>query len=161
WGPAVDMLLAQEEVTDIYNAEGSPGVNLSWPLLDYQNSVVDGVGGMGSGVGQGIHVRYDAFGNDLYVDGDGNPTDGNAFQSIGWTGKFHDPMSETSSLQWNGQRVYNATLATWMTQDPIGFAGDPSNLTRYVGNSPTNYVDPTGLQRPGEERIDKILRASN
>ena len=28
---------------------------------------------------------------------------------------------------------------------PLGFAGGDTNLTRYVGNSPTNYTDPSGL----------------
>src|SRR5262249_30094254 len=33
----------------------------------------------------------------------------------------------------------------WSSEDPLLFdAGDP-NLYRYVGNSPTNYTDPSGL----------------
>ena len=34
--------------------------------------------------------------------------------AIGWTGKFHDSLGETTSLQFNGHRVYNASLATWI-----------------------------------------------
>ena len=36
------------------------------------------------------------------------------------------------------------------SQDPIGFAAGDANLYRYVGNEPTLYVDPSGLQgHPG------------
>ncbi|OIQ17222.1 MAG: hypothetical protein BM556_13495 [Bacteriovorax sp. MedPE-SWde] len=31
-----------------------------------------------------------------------------------------------------------------MQKDPIGFAGGDTNLYRYVGNDPVNYVDPAG-----------------
>jgi hypothetical protein len=42
--------------------------------------------------------------------------------------------------------MYDPTVGRWLSQDPIGFkAGDP-NLYRYVGNSPTNATDPSGLQ---------------
>ncbi len=34
----------------------------------------------------------------------------------------------------------------WLSQDPAGFAAGDSNLYRYVGNSPTNATDPSGLQ---------------
>jgi hypothetical protein len=37
--------------------------------------------------------------------------------------------------------------------DPLGFAGEDANLTRYVGNAPTQYTDPTGLAR-GVANID-------
>ena len=33
----------------------------------------------------------------------------------------------------------------FVSEDPIGFAGDPSNLYRYVGNRPTDRIDPDGL----------------
>ena len=33
-----------------------------------------------------------------------------------------------------------------MSQDPIGFAAGDTNLSRYVGNTPTKYVDPSGLE---------------
>jgi hypothetical protein len=32
------------------------------------------------------------------------------------------------------------------SSSPLGFAGGQSNLTEYVGNSPTNATDPTGLE---------------
>lgn len=41
--------------------------------------------------------------------------------------------------------MYSPTLGRWIQNDPIEFeAGDP-NLYRFVGNSPTNASDPSGL----------------
>jgi hypothetical protein len=34
-----------------------------------------------------------------------------------------------------------------ISQDPIGFAAGDANQYRYVGNSPTNWVDPNGLDK--------------
>jgi RHS repeat-associated protein len=48
-------------------------------------------------------------------------------------------------LQNNRNRWYDPRLGRWTSEDPIGFAGDPSNLYRYVGNSASNGTDPFGL----------------
>lgn len=40
---------------------------------------------------------------------------------------------------------YNPTIGRWTAEDPIAFAGGDANLDRYVGNSPTNAIDPSGL----------------
>jgi uncharacterized protein RhaS with RHS repeats len=45
---------------------------------------------------------------------------------------------------------YSPNLGRWLTQDPIGYEGGDANLYRFVGNSPTNFTDPSGLlQQPG------------
>ncbi len=41
--------------------------------------------------------------------------------------------------------MYDPTVGRFLTEDPIGFEGDPSNPYRYVGNNPLNATDPTGL----------------
>lgn len=40
--------------------------------------------------------------------------------------------------------MYDPTIGRWLSEDPIGLAVD-ANPNRYVGNSPTNWVDPSGL----------------
>jgi hypothetical protein len=40
--------------------------------------------------------------------------------------------------------MYDPTVGQWISEDPIEFDAGDSNLRRYVGNSPTNFVDPDG-----------------
>jgi hypothetical protein len=37
-----------------------------------------------------------------------------------------------------------------MSEDPMGFGAGDVNLDRYVGNNPTDAVDPMGLQSGGQ-----------
>lgn len=46
-------------------------------------------------------------------------------------------------------RVYDAGAGRFVSEDWIGFAGGQANLSGYVGNSPTNFTDPSGLQIAG------------
>ena len=41
-------------------------------------------------------------------------------------------------------RPYNPETGTFISSDPIGFAGRDFNLYRYVLNNPINFVDPDG-----------------
>jgi uncharacterized protein RhaS with RHS repeats len=41
--------------------------------------------------------------------------------------------------------VYDPTVGKFLSMDPTGLVVDP-NPYRYVGNDPTNLVDPTGLR---------------
>ena len=43
--------------------------------------------------------------------------------------------------------MYDPSIGRWLTPDPIGFAGGDVNLYGFVGNAPTNYVDPSGLDK--------------
>ena len=53
-----------------------------------------------------------------------------------------------SGLLLMGQRFYDPMLARWLSEDPIGFAGG-LNQYAYVGHSPVNRVDASGLA-PGD-----------
>jgi len=44
-------------------------------------------------------------------------------------------------------RSYSPTLQRFLTEDAIGFAAGDVNLYAYVGNGPTNFVDPLGLEQ--------------
>jgi RHS repeat-associated protein len=76
---------------------------------------------------------------------------------LNYTGRYFD---EATGLQYNHHRWYDPKIGRWLSEDPIGFAGDPSNLYRYVGNGPTNVVDPSGLDAPGD-LIKCIINATN
>jgi hypothetical protein len=55
--------------------------------------------------------------------------------------------------------MLDTTTHRWLQEDPIQFKGGDPNLSRDVGNDPTNETDPTGLEevksvRDGGETID-------
>ena len=50
-----------------------------------------------------------------------------------------------SNLYHFRHRDYSATLGRWTQTDPIGFEAGDKNFYQYVGNSPGNLVDPSGL----------------
>ncbi len=59
----------------------------------------------------------------------------------------------SSSNRWND---YFPNLA--FRFDPLGFEAGDKNLYRYVGNSPTNYTDPSGLIHQGHHRVPNAVR---
>jgi len=64
---------------------------------------------------------------------------------FGFTGREND---STGSLALYNHRIrsYSPALQRFLTEDPIGFASGAVNLYAYVGNSPTNLIDPLGLE---------------
>jgi RHS repeat-associated protein len=56
--------------------------------------------------------------------------------------------------EWDGEtgqyyyraRYYDPADGRFISEDPIRFRGNDTNLNRHVGNSPTNFIDPSGLQ---------------
>jgi RHS repeat-associated protein len=57
-----------------------------------------------------------------------------------YTGHYFD-RATALSLAW--YRGYDPALGRWLGKDPIGLRGG-SNLYGYVGNDPTNFLDPAG-----------------
>jgi hypothetical protein len=51
--------------------------------------------------------------------------------------------------------MYDSAAGRWTTEDPIGFRAGDANLFRFVGNSPTNLTDPSGLF-PHPDRKDPL-----
>ena len=46
-----------------------------------------------------------------------------------------------------GARDYDASVGRWRSKDPIGFAGEDSNVFEYASGNPVNFIDPAG-QKP-------------
>jgi len=63
-------------------------------------------------------------------------------QLFAYTGR---PLDESTNLQNNHHRWYDAAIGQWASEDPIGFAASDANLLRYVGNTATIQTDPSGL----------------
>jgi RHS repeat-associated protein len=83
-----------------------------------------------------VNYTYSAFGQRTVT---GDATQADAF---GFTGREHD--SETGLLYYRA-RYMDPGLGRFTSEDPIGFASADYNLGRYVGNSPLNGIDSSGL----------------
>jgi RHS repeat-associated protein len=130
-GPTVDMILAEEDLSESYN---DPGRTL-WPLGDHLGSIRDVMDTSPGSTTPVNHVQYDSFGN---VIGDPEPSMDSFF---GYTGRERD---EESDLNYYRARYYDPELGRFISKDPIGFAAGDVNQFRYVGNGPTNATDPSG-----------------
>ncbi len=52
---------------------------------------------------------------------------------------------DDTDLYYYRARYYDPSTQRFLSQDPIGFASGDFNFYRYVGNSPGNFRDPSGL----------------
>jgi RHS repeat-associated protein len=120
-GNRVDQVLALDD--------GSGGVQ--WHLADHLGSVRDLVDNSGIGVN---HFTYDSFGSLI---SETNPAFNTRYL---FTGREWD---KEIGLRFHRGRYANAN--GFISEDPIGFNGGDTNLYRYVGNNPINFIDPTGM----------------
>jgi RHS repeat-associated protein len=144
YGPLVDQVLADEQLAPLpgtgRQAEDWAGPVL-WPLADHLGTLrdlaaYDPQGTPGQETSLASHRTFDSFGN--LVD-ETNPAVEFLFA---FTARDRDPET---GLQYHRARYYDPTPGRWVNEDPIGFAGDPTNVNRYASNSPLVYTDPYGL----------------
>jgi RHS repeat-associated protein len=122
YGPQIDQILADEVSTGVVH----------WALTDYQGSVRDIVNNQGQLLN---HIRYDSFGNIT------SQSNANLDFRFSYTGREFD---EEIGLYYYRARYYDSSTGRFISEDPMGFGAGDSNLYRYVGNSPTNFTDPSG-----------------
>ena len=86
------------------------------------------------------HRHYSPFGKLIKTDG----SDYGLLSASShiWAGHHQDL---TTGLYYMQARWMDPDSGRFMSQDPMGFAAGDTNLYRYAGNSPTNFVDPTGM----------------
>ncbi|MFC1758296.1 RHS repeat domain-containing protein [Planctomycetota bacterium] len=113
-------------------ARWRPGEGTSWYLTDHLGSIREIIDSNGSIINS---ISYDSFGQILHQS---NPTAGDRFA---YTGREWD---EALGLYYYRARFFDPTTGRFISQDPIGFAAGDTNLYRYVGNNPLDYVDPSG-----------------
>jgi RHS repeat-associated protein len=128
-GPAVDEVLART----------SSGGTSAWYLADRLGSVRDVVNTSGTVID---HVAYNAYGT---VTSETNSANGDRFKFAG------REFDAAINLYYNRRRYYDAVTGRFISEDPSGFTAGDTNLDRYVGNGPTDGVDPSGLF--GELRV--------
>lgn len=98
-----------------------------------------------NGNGQTVEqYSYDAFGAPHFYSATGSQRTASAIgNNILFAGREYD--SETGLYHYRA-RTYNPILGRFMQQDPTGY-NDGLNMYAYVGNNPTNYIDPSGLRK--------------
>ncbi len=84
------------------------------------------------------HAVYNAFGEIVDLIGSDSPP------TFTYTGREYDTDAE---LYYYRARWYDANTGQFISEDPLGYAAGDQNLYRYVGNSPTNATDPSGLKK--------------
>ncbi|HEY7310953.1 MAG TPA: RHS repeat-associated core domain-containing protein [Gemmataceae bacterium] len=110
------------------NASGTP----QWFLTDNINSIRQVVSTSGTSMDA---ITYDPFGKTV------SQTNAPNAPRFGYAGGEQDAFLGIYRF---GGRWYNPATGEWLSQDPLGFGGEDTNLDRYVGNDPTDAVDPTG-----------------
>ncbi len=125
YGPAIDQVLADE----------SAGGVVHWMLADHEGTVRDIIDSGGNLIN---HIVYDSFGR---TTSESTPA---ARTIYGYTGRQRD---DETGLYYYRARYYDTANGRFLSEDPAGFAAGDVNLSRYVTNSPTNFVDPTGFQQ--------------
>jgi RHS repeat-associated protein len=143
WGPGVDFLLADEQLTTA-SAPGQPlaAGNTLWPLGDHLGTLRDLADFTGGSFTITNHRVFDTFGRLL------SETNSSVDSHFAFTGKFFEDLGDTdptTSLSHHWNRWYDPQLGKWVSEDPIGFAGGDANLGRYVGNYVLRYRDSNGL----------------
>ncbi len=135
-GPVIDQILAAEDVTSLSSAG-----DVVWPLADNQGTIRDLIDSTGTVLN---HLKYNAFGQ---ITSESNSAVDFLFA---YTGRERD--GETG-LYYYRARYYDPAVGRFVSEDPIGFAAGDVNVSRYVGNGPANFVDPSGLEPPRHDRI--------
>jgi len=177
WGPAVDQILADEQLFPLATEEGTsasfplpPGEGqgegaahgggydlrtpgrVLWPLADHLGTVRDlAQYGAASGMTTVVkHRQYDSYGNLVSAIDPATNQPAAVDFLFGFTGR---PFDKTTGLQNNLNRWYDPAVGRWLSPDPLGFSAGDANLYRYVGNGPTSFADSSGLAKKRFWRI--------
>ena len=135
YGPAVDQILATETVAPVDSGAQAAGT-VNWLLTDNQQTVRDVAQYSSGTTGIKDHLVYDSFGQET-------SQTHSAYQPIfTYDGMWQDP---NTGLDYDHARWYDAVDGVFASQDPLAFGGGQTNVSAFVGNSPTNGTDPTGM----------------
>ena len=132
----MDQILAGEQVTSLTQ----PG-DVLLPLTNNVGTACD-LAQYNPGTGTTTvvdHRVYDSFGNLV------SQTNAAVDFLFGLAGRPTDPATGNVN---DLNRWYQSSTGDWLSKDPTGFDAGDTNVYRYVGNSPTNASDPTGLAAP-------------
>ncbi len=141
-GPAVDQYFASE--AGLANIKGLDANTVNWLLADNQGTIRDVVRLVSGTPTLENHLTYAAFGN---LTGQTSTAAGDA-PTFYTNGTYLDPLTGLNKMDARWASLVDAVFAS---KDPIGFNSGTTNLSGYVGNSPTNFTDPSGMNAEAEE----------
>jgi len=116
-------------VDEFFNRTESGSGNGYTPLTDALGSTIAMVNSSGNIITSYV---YDPFGN--------TTVSGSSSNQFQYTGREND----ANGLYYYRARYYNPALGRFISEDPSAFGGGNANFYAYVGNDPTNSVDPSG-----------------
>lgn len=121
---------------DYIYLDGRPMAVLNGSTLYYLHDDMLGTPQVATDGNQAVQwqASYDSFGQ--------ASVSGTITQNLRLPGQYFDVESGWNH---NGFRDYAPTLGRYVEPDPLGRLGSGNNLYVYVGNNPTNLVDPLGL----------------
>jgi RHS repeat-associated protein len=109
------------------------------PRFFYDFDAIGGTSTLTDDSGRAVNrYSYLPFGGSLSA----SETVPNSLQFIGQLGIIH----EENGLHFMRARFFSASSGSFTSIDPIRLSAGDLNFYRYVGNSPTRFVDPLGLQ---------------
>ena len=130
---------------------GTPSANFLSGGLDQLFTRTDATGAS--------HFLTDGLGSTLALtDASGNQSTQYTYEPFGGTtasgasnnsSQYGGRDNDGTGLYYNRARYYNPRLQRFISEDPMGFKAGDTNLYAYVGNGPTNWSDPLGLDKDG------------
>jgi len=144
-GNAIGQVLAQE------TAGNGSEANVLWMLADQVGSNRDlaQYDTMGDTTSVVTHYTIDSYGNPSAVIGSLADT------RYIWAQTQYDAIANQHYAM---ARWYDPRTGSWESEDPESFKAGDANLGRYVGNDPTNSIDPIGLKATPATIGGKIRR---
>jgi RHS repeat-associated protein len=108
----------------------------------YEQDGLGSVTSLTSGAGSLVQTyKYDSFGKL-------SASSGSVSNSFQYTARDFD--TETG-LYYYRARYYDPAAGRFLSEDPLQFRGGQANSYTYVGNGPTNWIDPTGWIHQGPD----------
>jgi RHS repeat-associated protein len=132
-GTLTQRYLTNPKVLSQFYGQVNASGTVQWFLTDNINSIRQVVGTSGSVLNE---ITYDPYGNIL------NQTNAAYAPRMLYAGGGYDPL--TGNYQFKA-RNYSPADGRFVSQDLLGFKAGDTDLYRYVGNRPTNLVDPSGM----------------
>lgn len=114
----------------------------------YHTDKLDSMRGLSAANGNLLaNFGYDSFGNKIIGSSMVRP------ERFGFTGR----EIMIGDFIFYRSREYSSTIGRFIVEDRIAFEGMDSNLFRYVGNSPQNFIDPEGKQAALEYTVASAI----